>query len=1065
MKEPRIDRSSRGAISWMARNGVAANLVMVFFVAGGILMSFQVKQEVFPEVELDRISIQVPYPGASPAEVEQGIILPIEEGVRGLDGVKRVTSTASEGMGRVEIEILLGADDMKLLQDVKNEIDRIVSFPLDAERPIVSLMTNRNQVISVVVHGNEDEMTLRKLASDVREELLRHPGITLVELDGARPMEISVEISQKDLRTHALSLEDVAGQIRRSALEIPGGGVKTPGGEVLLRMAERRDLGTEFASLPLLSRADGTELKLGEVAEIIDGFADTDEMMFYDGRPAQMVVVYRVGLQRPGEIARAVRETLETWCQKLPPGIKATTWGDRSELFDDRVDLLLRNARLGLCLVLVLLGLFLEIKLAFWVTMGIPISFLGAILFLPGLDISVNMISLFAFIITLGIVVDDAIVVGENVYEFRQRGLDNLSAAIRGARQIAVPVSFSILTNMAAFAPLFFVPGTMGKFFGVIPIIVILVFAVSWIESLFVLPSHLSHPHPVRFHRLSHGVAWVQKRCTALLQWNIRALYLPTLSFCLRNRYLTLGSATAVLTVTLGYVIGERIDFTFMPRVESDTVSASATLPYGTPVELTLRVQNRLVTAAREILKANGGESISRGILSRIGTAAAGLSPTSEGQTTSGSHLSSVTVYLVPSEKRSISSAEFEDLWREGVGEIPGLESLIFTSTAGPSAQADVNVELSHPDIPTLETAASLLAEDLHSLEGVTDVDKGFSPGKPQLDFKVRPEASSLGLTASDVGRQVRAAFFGAEALRQQRSRDEIRVYVRLPEAERKSEHNVEELVIRTPRGGEVPLTEAAEVIRGRAYTVIQRADGRRAISVTGRTVKGVATPDKVIRELKREALPSLSARYPNLRIGFEGRQREQAESMASLSVGFALAVLAIFAMLAIPFRSYLQPAIIMATIPFGIVGAVLGHILMGYDLSLISLMGMVALSGVVVNDSLVLVHAVNRYRFEEKAPLIASVERGGARRFRPILLTSLTTFIGLAPMIFETSVQARFLIPMAISLGFGILFSTFIALLIVPALYVILEDIKSLFGPASNAESATAASVTAASA
>lgn len=1066
LMEPAIERpAERGPIAWMARNHVAANLLMAFFLIGGLVMSARIKQEVFPEVDLDRISIEVPYPGASPAEVEQGIVLPIEEAVRGLDGVKRVVATASEGLGRVEVELLLGADDKKLLQDVKNAVDRIVSFPQDSERPIVSLMTNRNQVLSVVVYGDADEMALRKLANDLREELLRDPRITLVELSGARPMEISVEIPHEQLRSLGLRLEDVAQRVGRSALELPGGGVKTPGGEVLLRLAERRDLGREFENLPLVSRPDGTELRLGDVARIVDGFSETDQAMSFDGLPAQMVVVFRVGRQTPGQVADAVRETLARWTPQLPPGIRATIWADMSEMYRDRIDLLLRNGRLGLVLVMVLLGLFLEVRLAFWVTLGIPVSFLGAFLFMPAMDVSINMISLFAFIVTLGIVVDDAVVVGENVYELRQRGLSSIDAAIRGAREIAMPVAFSILTNIAAFLPLFFVPGTMGKFFRVTPAIVVAVFLVSWIESMFVLPAHLSlhkgragtgHRHTwVSWLILAPAIDWLQTKFSAGLRRFIEGAYAPILGACTRQRYVTLAVGVACLILAVGWVVGERIDFVFMPRVESDVVAANATLPYGSPVEATVAVEKRLLDAAREILAEEGGVGedgslkIVRGILSQVGNQYGGIGPSSGEAARSGSHLSNVTVYLVPSSERKLSAARFEDLWRRRVGEIPGVETIKYASTAGPAGQAAIDVELSHAEIASLEAAASELAEELKTFGGVTDVDRGFSPGKPQLDFKVRPDASSLGLTAADIGRQVRAAFFGAEALRQQRGRDEVRVYVRLPLAERKSEHNVEELLIRPPGGGEIPLYEAAQVIRGRAYTTIRRADGRRVLNVTAEVEEGVTTSDKVLRGLRGGKLQGLLREYPGLTYGLEGRQREQRESVESLFVGFSLALLAIFAMLAIPFRSYIQPAIIMTSIPFGLVGALLGHMLMGYDLSLVSLMGVVALSGVVVNDSLVLVHAANRYRSDEGCDAMAAVRRAGARRFRPILLTSLTTFLGLAPMIFETSLQARFLIPMALSLGFGILFSTAIALLLVPALYLILEDAKRLAGAA----------------
>ncbi len=1034
----------KGPIAWMAGNPVAANLLMLFLLAGGVLIGSGIKQEVFPEVELDRVSIMVPYPGASPEEVEKGIILPIEEAVRGLDGVKRVTSQAAEGVGTVIVELLLGANRDKLLQDVKNAVDRIVSFPQDAERPVVSLLESRHEVISILVFGDVGRKALRETAEYVRDELLLNKGITQVELAGVRPLEISIEVPQRKLRTYGLTLEEIARKVGRWALEIPGGEVKTPGGNVLLRLEERRDWGRQFADIPLVSRPDGTDVTVGDVAEIIDGFADTDQATFFNGKPAVQVKVYRVGDQTPLEVAAEVKETVKRIRSKIPPGIELSTFMDWSRILRERMDLLLRNARLGLILVMLLLGLFMEIRLAFWVTLGIPVSFLGSLIFLPAMGVSINMISLFAFIVTLGIVVDDAIVVGENVYELRQKGMPFLEAAALGARQMAVPVSFSILTNIAAFIPLFFVPGMMGKFFVVIPSVVVAVFAISWMESIFILPAHLGHQKEWRRRGPGRLIGWLQDKFAAALDWQIRKLYCPFVRACLRNRYLTVAGGFALLVAVVGYVAGGRIDFIFMPHVESDMVLASAALPFGTPVELTMKVEKRMVDAAKEVLRENGGEKICEGILAQVGNT---MDLTHfMAKTQSGGHLTSVLVYLVPADRREISSKEFERQWREKIGKIPGLESLKFLSTAGPGAQADIDVELSHKDRAKLEAAARELAGILEGFQGVTEVDKGFSPGKPQLNLKVRPEASSLGLTSTDLGRQVRSAFFGAEALRQERGRNEVRVYVRYPKSERRSEFDVEDFLLRSPRGGEIPLMEAARVRRGRSYTVIQRADGRRVLDVTAKVVPGVTTADKVLADLKEKALPELMKKYDGLGYSLEGQNREQKESLDALSKGFLLALFGIFALLAVPFKSYLQPVIIMAAIPFGVVGAVLGHILMGYDLSIISAMGIVALAGVVVNDSLVLVHAANTFRDEKGLSPFEAVARAGARRFRPIILTSLTTFFGLAPMIFETSVQAKFLIPMAISLGFGILFSTFIALLLVPALYLVVEDLKWLF-------------------
>ncbi len=1037
--------NERGPIAWMAKNTVAANLIMVVFILGGIFMAAQVKQEVFPEYELDIVSIQVPYPGASPEEVEQGILLAIEEGVRSLDGIKKVTATATEGMGTVTVELITGTNGNKALQDIKNEVDRITSFPQDAERPIVSLLTNRREVISLVIYGDLEEDILRNLAERVRDELLQYPEITMVELAGVRPLEIEIEVPQRNLRQYNLTLPQVSTEVRKAALEIPAGGVKTEGGEMLLRTAERRDYGSEFANIPIISQEDGTQILLEDIAKITDGFRDTDQAALFEGKPAIRVIVYRVGDQTPTEVTERAKSYVEYLNDNLPEGVEVASWYDSSEVLRDRIDLLLRNGLLGLALVLFILGIFLEIRLAFWVTVGLPVSVLGTFLFLPGVDVSINMISVFAFIVTLGIVVDDAIVAGENIYEMRQKGLPILQASIEGARTVAVPITFSVLTNIVAFTPLLFVPGIMGKFFRVIPLTVIFVLAISLIESLFILPAHITHVGPAKKKGLRGFIHRRQQWFAQTLNRFVHKVFSPLLHGVLHKRYLTLSCGISILLMMIGYIVGGHMNFTFMPKVDHEVVMADAMLPYGAPVENTFKVQEHMVNKAREVIQENGGERIKRGILTLIGNSSSRGRARAK-DSSSGSHLTSVQIYLIASDKRPITSTEFAQQWRDKIGSLPGLESLTFDYSTGPGAGAAIDVELSHPEIDTLESAAGELALALENYTGVSDIDDGFTEGKPQLDLTVRPEARSLGLTAADLSQQVRGAYYGDRAFRQQRGREEIWIMVRLPEKERTSEYDVQRLLLRTPKGGEIPLMEAANVERGRAYTEIKRRDGRRVVNVTADVVQGVANAGKVLEDLQQSALPELMEKYPGLRYSLEGEQREQAEAMESLSKGFLFILLVIFAMLAIPFGSYIQPLAVLMSIPFGIVGAVLGHIIMGYDLSLISMMGIVALTGVVVNDSLMLIYTANEMRRDNLSPFQA-IHAAGLRRFRPILLTSLTTFFGLAPMIFETSVQARFLIPMAISLGYGVLFITVIVLVITPALYMIIEDIKHFFG------------------
>lgn len=1030
----------KGAIAFMARNSVAANLLMFGLIIGGMIIGSRVKQEVFPEFEMDLIRVTVAYPGASPEEIEKGVILSLEEAIKGLDGMKKVTATAAEGSGSVRAELILGTDADKALADIKTAVDRITSFPQEAERPEVQLMSSRREVVDLFIHGNEDEETLRQLAEQLRDALLADKGITQVDLVDARPREVSIELSQADIRRYGLTLEQVSNVVRRSAIELPGGSIKTNQGEILLRTTERRDLAEEFERLPLIQAADGSRVTLGKVADVKDGFQDIDKASFFNGRAAVRMKIYRVGTQTPITVSDSVRKVIKDFEGSLPPGIGIDIWQDSSTVFRERIDLLLRNAAMGLVLVLFVLGMFLEIRLAFWVTMGIPISFLGSFFLLPTFDVSFNMISLFAYIVTLGMVVDDAIVVGENIFNKRQEGMSYLEAAIRGAREVATPVTFSILTTVAAFSPLFFVPGFSGKLFRLIPSIVVAVLGISLLESLFVLPAHLAHIKDKEtgfFAKINKFQSVFSKG----MLWFIDNIYQPVLRGALNQRYLTIAIGLAILIVSAGLIGGGRIKFTFFPKIEADVISVYIELPFAVTAKQTEEVQAKLVRDARAVLDELGGEKIYRGIATQLGSQP-GMRHSSGARSSTGSHLAAVQVSLVNSEFRDFSAADFADKWRAKAGDIPGVKSLSFRYDTGPSAGADVDVQLTHTDVPTLEAAAAKLGGVLEQYQGVKDIDTGVSEGKAQIDIKVKPAAQSMGITASDIGRQIRASFFGIEALRQQRKRDEVRVMVRLPKGERQSEFNIEELMVRSPNGGEIPLREAATLKKGTAYTAIERVDGRRILNVTAEVDPNVSNANTVKAALLAGPLEKLKGEFRGLDYSFEGANRSQQESLDSLKVGMFLALLAIYGLLAIPFASYTQPAIVMSAIPFGFVGAVAGHIIMGFDLSIISMMGIVALTGVVVNDSLVLIDAANRFRASGETHYDA-IRLAGMRRFRPIWLTSLTTFFGLMPMITETSLQARFLIPMAISLGFGILFATFIILLIVPALYLVLEDVR----------------------
>lgn len=1034
---------NRGPIAWMASHHVAANLIMVACIIGGLMFMQDIKKEVFPSFNIEMVEVAVAYPGASPEEVESGIILPLEEALGSLDGFDSMTSRAGEGLGSVRMEAQTGTNIEKLAQDVQAEVDRIITFPEGAEKPSVNVPSMRRKVLSVVVYGDTNTANLDQLAEQLRYNLLQSDDITQVEIDGIPPLEISIEIPQHNLRRYGLTLDKIANTLRATSLDVPSGSIKTSGGEILIRMSERRDTGKQFGDIAIISNADGSEVKLSDIATIQDGYEDNDLYAKYNAEHAVMLDVYRVGDQTPTDISRIVREKLGGYQSGLPPGIETDVLDDRSKIFQQRLDLLLKNSALGLVLVLILLSLFLELRLAFWVMMGIPISFLGSFLILPLFDVSINMISMFAFIIALGIVVDDAIVVGENIYHYRQQGLSGVEASIAGAKEVATPVTFSILTNIATFMPLAFVPGVMGKVFAVIPFVVISVFILSLIESLFVLPSHLNQRRGAKRSELGGWIHNKQQNFSqGFVHW-IERNYVPVLKLALNNRYLTLAIAVGLFILTLAYAASGRMGMEVFPKTDSDFAVATLSLPYGSPVEQTEAIVDQLLNEANSIAEKNPGLVTDTYALVGKG----------------GAHNANVRIYLAePHIRESIMSTnDFTNLWRKQIGEIPGVESLVFTADfGGPGSGKSVTVELSHDDHEILKQASTELAEELKAFPIVKDVDDGFAPGKQQLDFSINALGKSLGLTPRSISTQVRNAYFGAEVLRQQRGRSEIKIKLRLPKSERVTEYDLDELIIQTPKGMEVPLRDVVEISKGRAYTSINRRNSRRVVEVTAET-NPRAKANEVITVIKEENLPKLMQKYPGLSYSMEGRSAEMMKSLGSLGPMFAMAMVVIYAMLAIPFRSYLQPMIVLMSVPFGIIGAIYGHLLMGYNLSVISMMGVVALSGIVVNDSLVLINYANILQRRKHLSSFEVIVQAAKQRFRPIFLTTMTTFLGLFPMILETSRQAKMLIPMALSIGFGILFATTIILLLIPAFYLVVEDIKKLFGfSAENEEQST---------
>ena len=1034
----------KGMIAWFARNGVAANLMMVFIVMSGIIAVTTVREEVFPEIELDRINIEVPYLGAAPEEVEDAVTIRIEEAIQGIDGIKQIQSTAAEGMGTVTVELELGADARKVVDDVKSSVDAITTFPVETEKPIIRELTARMQVTDIAVSGDVDPFTLKAATERVRDELTAIPGITQVDIISAPPYEISIEVSEIALRRHGLTFDQITDAVRRSSLDMPGGSVRTEGGEILLRTIGQAYRGEQYENLVLWTRADGSRLRVGDVATVVDGFAETDQFARFDRTPTMMVSVFRTGEQSALEIAALVHDYIDEAQTRLPNGISLTIWQDTAQMLSARLSLMLRTGATGFVLVFIALALFLDLRLALWVSLGIPISFLGAIALMPSLDVSINIMSLFAFVTVLGIVVDDAIIVGENIFRHQEEHGDGLRGSIEGAQEITKPVIFAVLTTVAAFMPLLFVPGMMGKIFRVIPLVVIPCLLFSLIESLGVLPAHLSHLK-------KQGTPGVWRRFQGLfangLKWFIRTVYTPSLEFGLRWRYLTAAAGVATLIVTGGMVLGGWTSFHFFPSIEAPVIAASITLPQGTPASVTSAAVEKLEVGAdrlRARLLDDTGQDYFRHVSASVGDqpmASRGGGPMGPIRSLAAAHVGEVTVELVPSETRAYTSEQLGLMWREMTGPIPEAVDVNFNMSAMTPGD-DIDVQLASPDIDDLRAAADDVKRRLAEYAGVYGISDSFRAGKAEMQLSIRPAAETLGLTLQDLGRQVRQAFYGEEAQRIQRGRDDIRVMVRYPRDDRRSLGDLEGMRIRTPNGGEVPFSQVAVVEPGRGFASIRRVDRNRAVNVTASVDAAVTSAGQVIADLQARILPEVLASYPGVFYTFEGAQAEQVDAVAGLQRGFILALLLIFALLAVPLRSYVQPLIIMSAIPFGLVGAVWGHIIMGLDVTMMSMFGLVALSGVVVNDSLIMVDFINRKRRLHK-DIAAAVREAGVNRFRAVMLTSLTTFVGLVPLMTSKSFDAAFMVPMAVSLAFGVLFATFITLMLVPTAYLILDDIQ----------------------
>ncbi|MFN2354996.1 MAG: efflux RND transporter permease subunit [Desulfopila sp.] len=1047
---PSHGNSGSGIVQWFIGNRVAVNLLMLFLISGGIMATFNMRMELFPCVDPRTITIQVPYPGATPNEVEDGITRRLEEAVIGVEGVKQVTSIAQENIGVVTLEVEEFINTADVLDDVENAVDQLVEFPpQDAEEMIVTLVKPQPEVITLALYGDVPELTLKGWAERIKDEMVRSKGISLVSLTGDRDYEISIEISENNLRRYNLTLEEVGGIVAAWSLDLPAGTVESESGDILLRVQEKGYTGEAFEQIVvrsgpdgslLRSGPDGSLLRLGNIATIVDGFKDDNLITRYNGQSAIFIKVSRSESQDALAVEQAVLDFLEE--VRLPAGIRIDILEDRTVLLKQRMNLLLRNGLIGYTLVFLVLLLFLDLKLAFWTSLGIPISFLGGLLVVNLIGMSFNMITLFALIVVLGIVVDDAIVIGESIFTEQEAGSKGAAAAAKGVMAVRAPVTIGVLTTVAAFAPLAFTTGTLGQIMRPIPIFVISILLISLVEAFIILPAHLSSSS-----RWSRGiVADISENFNRMLNHFVDSFFLPLLRKAIELRYAVLALFAAILLIMFGMVQGGIIRFIFFPQIEGDQVTATLVMPVGTPFEVTEKNAEGILNAAAQVqadLQSEEGKNLFKSTSLIIGALFSEQGPAgAQGVSATTSNRADLRIQLIDAPLRTVSARDVEYRLQEAVGNIPNVDELSYNSSLV-SGGEDIKIELANDDVDLLSGAVSRLKEKMGNLDGVTEIADTLKAGKLEYVFELTPEGLAAGLKPGDIGRQLRNAFFGYEVQRIQRAREELKVMVRYPKDEREQIHNIYDFRINLPDGGQAPITQMTKIREQRSYEQIIRVNAQRVANVTADVDEQLTTPQEVLDFIMTEIIPTIREEFPGLSARVAGESEDRNEDMASLAGNMLIALLIIFVMLGAQLRSYVQPLIVMAVIPFGVVGALLGHLLLGYDLSFISAFGIVALTGVVINDSVVLIDYYNKQHREEGLEQADAICKAVRRRLRPILLTTMTTSLALLPMLLESSLQARFLIPMAISLAFGLLFASFVLLLLLPIMLRIVSDLS----------------------
>lgn len=1017
-------------IQWFINNPIATNLLVVLILVAGGMSTLSLNKEVFPAIQLNQVHISVPYPSAGPQEVEEQIIKRIEEAIGDLEGIKQIESTARMNLGLVVAEAADDQDLQTLLNEIKNRVDSITTFPSSVEEPRIFKLRAENQIMSIALYGDVNERLLKQTGERLRDDIALLPGNVKVELRGTRADELSVEISQENLLRYNLSFEQIAMAIRASSVNVPAGLIESETGDIQLQTRGQAYTAEDFGDIVIRRNQDGSKLLVRDVAGVIDGFESSTVISSINGDPAVFITV--TSSEAPDVIrsSRVIKKYLKEAKNNLPPGLDISIWRDFSDTFNSRLKLLTSNAVMGLILVFVVLMLFLRPALAAWVSFGIGIALLGAVWAMPLLNVSLNMVSMFTFLMVLGILVDDAIIVGESIYSHQQKEPRGHVAAAQGAKAVARPVLFAVISTMIFFAPLLNVPGFMGDVTYAIPVIVLLALTFSLIESLLILPSHLSHMQPEKEGKgLSRSLKQIRERFSAGLEFVAARYYQPTLSYCLNNKSVTLIGFFLAFALSVAIYGGGWVRSAFMPLVASDYIRAQIIIPEGSSEDAVQDTLTRITTATQWL--EDNHPAFEEPIIAGI-------------RTTVQDNNIAVTLGLKDSRDKTISATEIGKSWRRAMGDLPLAESIDVNATIN-TRTADIMLRFTsiNTDRAFMETAVNTIVEEIARYPGVYDAKSNLATRRTEIELSLKPEAETLGLTLGDIAQQVRQGFYGFEAQRIPRDREDVRVMVRYTESERNQADQLEKMRLRLSDGAEVPLTTVADIHYRPSPSVIERIDRRRAILISAEVEPGTSDADQIVAAVLSEKLMGWQQQYPGISLGIDGDMADRAVFMSTVGRNFILAILVTFGLMAIAFRSYWQPMLILTAIPFGFMGAVIGHLIMGREISMMSILGFFACAGVVVNDNLVLLDRINNLR-QHGGELLDAVKQAGIDRFRAIILTSITTFIGLMPIMAETSTQARFLIPIVISLSFGVLFATTVTLILVPTLYLTLEEINT---------------------